>query len=538
MKLEYLYKSEDLTADFITYKMLQWKDDPFLWMCEQVFTVDESDRQSPIKRFPPKRYIKELIDAYFNSKILVVCKSRRMMATHVASALMLHQLLFVPYSENIIVSINEDRAKKVISSRCAKMYEFLDKRFPYPVLREGHEIRVSEMRNPSIGSTLTALPSGSDKCRGLTITNGVYDEFAFQDNCEENLKALKPALEGSGCRGMIISTPKFNTKFQELVTKVKKNAGFKELCPGLTLTQNDLNHNVIFLHYTSDKNKRSEEWLYRERYGTTPDGTPIPGESGVDAFTWEQEYELSFTVPTGKPVIPEFSKALHCVPYDEVGAFIPEKPLHVGIDFGSYSSAVFFQADSLNRAIIHNALLVEDEEFEAFMIRLRDFIAQEFPDCPKDNILLYADPAGSARNSQNTAAPAIKLLERFFKKGVRHSKSSPIDRARAIRNKFSKRVGDAMGVIVNPSAGIYIKTGGEERHGLLVEALTAGWIYKKPKEGKPQEEEPYKDGFYEHMMDALGYAFIHVFPTLYEKAVTFRTGRTRLPVRRKKYLRR
>lgn len=535
IKLDYLYEDEDLTADFITYKMLQWKNDPFLWMCEQVFTVDESDRDAPVKRFPPQRYIKELIDLYFESKILVVCKSRRMMATHIASALALHQLLFVPYSENIIVSINEDRAKKVIESRCSKMYEFLDKRFPYPILRQGQEIKVSEMKNPAIGSTLTALPSGSDKCRGLTVTNAFYDEFAFQENSEENLKALKPTLEGSGCRAMIVSTPKFNTKFQELVTKVKKNTSFTEIFTGLSLIRNEWNHNVVFLHYTANPDKRSEEWYHRERHGATPDGTPIPGESGVDPFTWEQEYELSFTVPTGKPVVPEFSQALHCGAYE---GFIEGKPLHVGIDFGYFSSAVFFQADSLNRAVIHTGLLVEDEELESLMIRIRDFIAQEFPGCPKDDIHFYADPAGSAGNSQNTAPPATKLLQRFFRKTVRYMKSSPKDRAVAIRNKFAKRVGDAMGVILNPAGGILIKSGGEERYGLFVEALQSGWIYKKPKEGKPQDEEPFKDGFYEHLMDGLGYAFIHVFPALYEKAVTARTGRTRLPVRTKKFLRR
>jgi len=244
-------------------------------------------------------------------------------------------------------------------------------------------------------------------------------------------------------------------------------------------------------------------------------------------------------VPTGKPVIPEFSKALHCEPYQQNGLFIPEKSLHVGFDFGAhFPAAVILQADSLNRAILHDGLMAEDEDLEAFMIRVRDYIAQEFPDCSEEQILLYADPAGAAANGHGTAAPAIKILERFFKKKVRSTKSSPVDRARAIRNKFAKRCGDAMGVIVNPSGGVHYGPGGSERRGIFAEAFDTGWIYKRPKEGKNySDSEPYKDGFYEHLMDALGYVFIHVFPTLYEKAVTFRTGKLRAPTRRKRYLR-
>ena len=67
MILDRLYTNEDFTPEFITLKMTQWANDPFLWMVEQVFTIDESDRGSPLKRFPPYAYIKHLIDEYFKT---------------------------------------------------------------------------------------------------------------------------------------------------------------------------------------------------------------------------------------------------------------------------------------------------------------------------------------------------------------------------------------------------------------------------------------------------------------------------------------
>lgn len=510
---------------FMAYKMQQWKNDPALWMIEQVFTIDESDSENPVKPFPPYKYLKEIIREYFENKVLIVSKTRRMMATHLFSALMVHQLLFVPFSENIIVSINEDRAKKVIQTRCKKIIEYLDPRFPYPTFKEKEDFLVAEIHNPTNGATITALPSGSDKCRGLTITNAFYDEFAFQKNCEENLKALKPALEGPNCRAAIVSTPRFGTVFQELVSNVNKDAGFTVIMEGLTKVRNQYNQTVLSLHYKSDPNKRADEWYHRERYGATVDGKPIPGCSGVDSFAWEQEYELSFTVPTGKPVVPEFEKALHCDKYKTLGGFIDGRPLHVGIDFGThFPSAVFCQTDTLNRCILHEGLLPEDMEFEEFLTLIEDHIQTKYPGCG-DNFVLHADPAGGYGNTQGTAPPAFDLLQKRFKKRVVTPKSSPTDRARAIRTKMSKKVHDSMGVIINPAAGVHIRPNGEERHGIIVEALETGWVYKTPRPGENYtSEEPKKDGFYDHLMDAWGYIFIALFPSLHNRAIEFRRG--------------
>ena len=137
---------------FVAYKMQQWKNDPVLWMVEQVYTIDESDSNNPVKPFPAYRYLKEIVDEYFKNKITVVSKTRRMMATHLFTALSVHQLLFVPFSENIIVSINEDRAKKVIQTRCKKIIEYLDPRFPYPEFKEKEDFLVSEIHNPANGA--------------------------------------------------------------------------------------------------------------------------------------------------------------------------------------------------------------------------------------------------------------------------------------------------------------------------------------------------------------------------------------------------
>ena len=533
---------EDVTAELIVYKMGQWKTDFWSFFVDCVQTVDES--RNEVRGAPPYRYLKELVDIYKRSKIMVVNKSRRMYQTHFWCAYLLWAFLFEPYSENLIISINENRAKQLIQARFKPMLEHLPKAFPWPQLDEKRDILVSEIRNPVINSRIQALPSGPDKIRGFTVNNLFIDEFAFQKNCSETIKALKPALEGPNCRAAIVSTPQFGTAFQELVTKIKKGSPIKEHMIGVTEVYNEFNHTVVSLHYSADPKKRpgtevGDKWFHAERYGTTPGGEPIPGASGVEEYAWLQEMELSFTVPTGKPVVPEFNKVQHCSTYTQLGQFMPERPLHVGVDFGThFPAAVFLQADALNRCVIHNAIMAEDEELENFLVRIQEFIATEYPGV--EDVRFYADPAGGYGNSQGTAAPAIELMKRFFKKNVQSMKSKPLDRARAMRSKFSRKVHDAMGVILNPAAGIHIRPDGTQRNGIMPEALETGWVYK---EGKVSDngtsEEIKKDKFYEHIMDAAGYVFIHVFPALYDKAVDFRTrGSTRKVKRKRRHLRR
>ena len=540
MKIDYLWSDEEITPEFIVRKMTQWKNDPFLWMIEQVYTIDEADSEAPVKRFPRYRYLKEIIDAYMENKTIVLCKSRRMMATHLFSTLMVHQLIFRPYSENVIVSINEDRAKAVLQRRCKAVYEFLDPRFPYPELKEGSDIRTDRMFNPHNGAQITALPSGSDKCRGLTITNGFYDELAFQNNVELNLKSLKPALEGDGCRAALVSTPKFATKFQDLVQKVHKDSDIRNRMEGVDEYRNELNHTVVLLHYKADPKKRTDEWYHKERYGSNPNGDPIPGCAGVDVYTWDQEYELKFTVPVGKPVVPEVEAKTHCEPYRR-DMYNGSRPLHITADFGHYNFLGFFQPDSLNRCLIHKAVLACGIETEEFMKLGLQWLQTQFKqNFEERNYVLHGDPAGGYGSGQGHADTAWDMMERVFKKKVQGRKSKPADRAMAIRSKASKKVGDGMGIMFPMDCGELISYENPEdnRNGLLLEGFQTGWVYKQPKEGEHYKDlNPYKDGFYEHMFDGLGYGFVNEFPATYDLAKERRTGVKSKPKKRKRHLR-
>lgn len=503
------------------YKYMQWKSDPWLWIKEQVYTVDEADYGS-VKLFPPYEYLHRICDLYFEHKITVIPKTRRMIMTHLFfSGILPWAFLFCENSDNIFVSMSQDKAKKAFRRRARKTLEHLDMRFGfYPELKDNLTLLSDKAINPDNGAELSAVPAGADKCRGDTLTNAAYDEFAFQTYCEENLAALKPALDGKDCRGAIISSPFPGTVFEDLC-KIREGSSFKQVMQGLSVTENQYNHLVIKCHYKAHPEKRSQEWYYRERYGTTPDGKPIPGASGVSTFTWLQEYEGEFNFPKGTPAISEFSEELHCEPYTKLysGGYDPEHTLDISFDFGSrYPAVVFTQKDSFNRFVIHNGLMVANERQSAFLERVKSFLNERFEGWESD-FKLFCDPSGFKETRGGNAEPEAIELEKFFGKRVinrkRHHK--PIDRVRSIDEQAAVKCGDAMGLVVAPDAGIFINEVGKEEYGVIVKALAYGYCFKQKKGLKEAGKkdtglELEKDGFFDHFVDTIGYIAVFRWP--------------------------
>ncbi len=525
-------------SHFVAAKMKLWRSSFWDWFCDCVVTSDESDSNNPVKHAPQYRYLKEIDTIERESKVTVICKARRMFISHYEHAKTLWSFLFVPFSKNLMVSKKENDIKDALRFRILAAYYRLDKRFPCHIeLRSRQHIHELEIIHPdsNFGSHILGLPSGSDQMRSYTATRVFLDELAFWEKRDQDLilDALKPAIYGDG-KASIISTPNPGTKFEQLVTDLNGDIPMRNIMTGLDVANNKLNQSVIFLHYSADPAKRSQEWLYKEKFGTTIEGVPIAGCSGVDEFTWRKEYELSFDFPKGEPVVPEFKKELHCTAYTSYGQFIKDKPLEVGVDFGSrFPAAVFMQRDSLNRLIIHDGLLPANENLDRFLIRVDNFIKTRFPDAKKINF--YCDPAGASRSGQGTAPPAVEFIYNFFKIKPQYRMSKPSDRARGIRKLASQLIGTAPGLIVNPLAGRYISGDGKEETGIIPKAFTTGWIYDDVKKDKL---EPLKDGFFDHLMDALGYAFIYLYPNLVTDKQDNPRFKIHLPQRLRPFLRR
>lgn len=496
----------DQTMAFPAFKALQWKLNPWLWIVEQVYTIDESD--GLIKPFPNYQYLRMICEKYFENKILVIPKTRRQMLTHLGlSGILVHQFLFKDKSDNIFVSMSEEKAKKAFRKRATNTLQHLDHRFDvYPKLRKNKDLLSQRAVNPLNKAELAAIPSGADKCRGDTLTNAIYDEFAFQTDCEENLQALKPALEGKDCRAMIISSPRPGTVFEEL-TKIKEDSGFTQLMQGLSMTMNELNHTVIKCHYTAHPHKRSPEWYHKERYGTTPDGEVIPGESGVDTFTWLQEYEGEFNFPKGERAIWEYDEELVCQPYLKIcpTGYMKEFPLYISFDFGSnYPAVTFGQPDSLNRFIIHDGILVYKERLKAFIARVMSELDEYYVGW-RENFKIFCDPSGFKGTRDGNEDPGAYEIEKAFGTKVTNRKKvcKPIEGIYALNDLCAEKVGQSQQIVINPAAGKFLNEKGKFEYGWIPKGFLYGYSLVKPKPGHAQQIIVEKDGRFDHLMDTI-----------------------------------
>ncbi len=537
MNFEYNWtETEAKDPIFVASKIHLWKNSFWDWFVENVQTTDES--MGEVRRAPAYRYLKEVHEIEEANKVTVICKSRRMFMSHYQFAKILWSFLFVPFSKNLIISKKENDVREGLRNRILSMHDRLDKRFPCHVeLRPRKDIHELEILHPDrlFGSHILGLPSGSDQIRGYTATRVFLDEFAFMEKSTQSktLDGLKPAIYGAAGKASIVSTPCPDTEFERLVTELNPTVPVEEKMKGVSLARNKLNQAVVFLKYTADPSKRSEEWFYAEKFGTTPTGIPLHGMSGVNEYTWRKEMELSFDFPSGQPVVPEFTKETHCTPYSTYGQVFKDKPLEIGIDFGSnFPAAVFAMKDSLNRLIIHHAIMPEFTNIDRFLQMVDQVRLERFPEVEEYN--LYCDPAGAAKPGQGQEFSAVQTIYNKFKKVPKYRLTSPEDRARGIRKLASELIGPCPGLIVNPLAGEYITQDGTVYPGQIAKALEIGWVYD---ENRIDKLTPKKDKFFEHLMDAFGYMFIYLYPHLIEKTGAAKLRNGKLVQKKKKTLR-
>jgi hypothetical protein len=168
------------------------------------------------------------------------------------------------------------------------------------------------------------------------------------------------------------------------------------------------------------------------------------------------------------------------------------------------------QKDGLGRCVVHRAIMIEDAEFYHFCDELKGVLEEDFAGM---DYHLYCDPAGASKNLQGTAPPVQLLMQRYFGKPVRYLFSKPGDRVRAIQILMSRVIGGEPGLILNPSLGEFVNKSGELQEGVMIRGFESGLIYEKPRLAGGYRSLAYKkDGFYEHLFDAFGYAFLFLFP--------------------------
>lgn len=446
-----------------------------------VFTLDPHDKKMPIKRFPQYPYIESMIETWEKEDLLLILKSRQMMASWLFVALMLWDAMFNKGRTIFFVSKKEQDAgfdsQLSLLSRALFIYERLPVSLQVPFKKT---LKPPKLEFPGNHSSIMGMSQDSEGLRQYTASRILSDEMAFQERAEQAYTAMKPTLDGGGAL-VGISTPNGrHNLFYYLVNDLQKGkkeeagsritgdltkARFETLCKGLSLRRNKNGFVVLALHHTANPHK-NESWAEQAK----------KSYSSLDA--WKQEQELDFNKTEGARVYPIFRSDVHVKQLK----YNPYRTIWRGWDFGyNHPACVWVQEEDGVLHVLHE-LLGEEILITDFADEVKAVSRRLFPGCTfKD----AGDPAGNFKNDK-TERTSIDILRQ---KGIRICmKKRPVkDGIQVIRGLLAPRVPDLKPrLLVDPVCET------------LIDGFLGGYT-------RDEDDDPIKDGYYEHMFDALRY---------------------------------
>lgn len=540
------YKPEGRYVPFKVAKFLQWRDNPYTWAIEQVYTKDETNQL--VTRFPDKLYLRVLLDIVRDPKhqVILINKSRQMMITHFfVSFLLAHTLIFRPKSFSFLVSSKEDMVEEHFEDRLLFTLKHLDFRFPYPAFIDKKAL---SFNNTKIFSKIKGFAAGTGKARGVTGTYGLFDEAAHQPQQAENWRAIQAIIQkkrrfidrggikyGLGNEDeakeqnklILFSSSEPGSFFNNLVTSIKEDSEFHAPCKGISYTYNIYDSCVVSLNYVADPEKDPETevgrvWLENEKRKYTQ-------------YDWIVEMEGLTTFPKKNRVYFEFVKEIHCANFDLYKTPSLDKPVHIGLDLGfRFPCAIITYTNPADgKLVIRQCILRENVLLKTFLrenvfLELDKIYGGRHAWKGLDN--WYIDPAAKASNGQGTVPPAYKEVKAYVGHSRVYYKYTLIKERVDVFNELLKEER----IQIAPSCGIYIPEDKNcddrsmVKNGVYINMLEWGYCHKTTASGRssdnPEDTDPEKDKFFDHMSDCTGYIFAVMF---YDKIIKRRVQKVR-----------
>ncbi len=280
----------------ISGEISRCKNDFWHWLTHWCYTRDEDKKPgtSPLKLFPHKLYLKVLADLYQEPGMLLVLKTRQIMASWVSLLFSLWQVLYHP-GMNILVQAKDERDAILFLERIDHTYQHLPEFLKHP---KAKQIQLQfQCKHYEGSSQLLGLPLGADKVRSQTVSYYFGDEAAFNPELKGCVTAVSPGL-GSYGKLVLISTAGFSYFWDLYEDKPEKGKAtsdeylfheqekleYQEIAKGIETWINARNKlRVLKLHYTADPEKDpardGAEWYRNKKENYLGD--------------WEKEMEMN-----------------------------------------------------------------------------------------------------------------------------------------------------------------------------------------------------------------------------------------------------
>ena len=477
-----------LTAELALRRRRQqerWKQDPWAWLCDCVWTEDPQDQQ--IKPFPGRepwaQYLRHVVTLYQDpdARNVIVPKGRRMYLSNVSIALRVWKAAKHPHQAIYVAAMkmglheNEPGTALELLQRARRVVERL----------KHDSIACEAFRGylyfPETESRIIAVASGDDQLRGASATDILMDECAFWGDLEQTYVGARPTTERKG-RIWMVSTVKHKSHFSEMrhdrvggVRTIDAQAPGRKrtvLAEGVIRYDNPVNRcTVLEIYPHADPRKRDPKWRAQEY-------------AGLSRAAIRQEYELDDTdVFGGTPVFDGV--------YDDIlmvrkGLTVdPKRPLLRSWDWGyRHPVCVVGQLYDSRQLRIFAAWMGENIDLEVFAPQVLRRFRERWGTHPA---LDAGDFAGNQKKGQGP--PEIDLMRSQFGITVMNQylhEDVPLAWLRRLMRETYR-----------PGEPCFMVDDHEDTEELR-RALRGGYVLDK--NGKPAN-----DGFFEHLGDGLKY---------------------------------
>ncbi len=313
-----LHQYNELSEELLARQIV---DDPLLWLTCGTRTKDEQDQTgNPYKPFPNRPYIRPLLNAFENERVILLPKSRTMMASWTVAGFMAYKM-FTRAATRICFQ-SEDQKRAIDMVRYVKILwdqslGALKRRWPLPRdFADIYEFGKEEFWLAN-GSSCIALVGNPDKLRSEHPTYYVADEAGLMTRFNSAFSAAM----GSKCLGGVCIGTAEPSQFFDLIEDGEpidwpkwegcdaprgwSMDGFRQPCTGLTAFRTPKNYFVARLHYSADPTM-TEERIEQIRQDQ-------PSEAH-----FQKEFEIKPYALQGQLVYPTFNRKLHVVPDKQV----------------------------------------------------------------------------------------------------------------------------------------------------------------------------------------------------------------------------
>jgi hypothetical protein len=484
-------------SDEVLKNYARYRTDPWAFLSECVYTIDEVDAKEPIKKFPAHlEYLRLMTMMWMQFKKLAIPKSRRMTASWTFIGLMLWDCIFHKGRSWACVSKKEEDSKELVS-RAEFIYNHIpENRIPkdlLPKMKHGKmQTSPPVIEFEEINSKIQGFPSGANQLRQRGFSGILEDECAFWADAEDSYASAEPTVRGGG-RMIMISSRAIEDKgfFKRIVFDQldSKDTRFPEVPPvkpshpmqGVQVWTNPKNgFTICELHYTANPEKRGE--VFREGL-----------KASLPIRKYRMEYEKSWETFEGRPVYEDFNENIHVT--QSKPPFVVGLPLLLGWDSSGLTPAVVFGQLQEDRLIIYREFVGAGMGAVRFVPLVISEIKMNFPQITDlgSQVVSFFDPAGFKRNEITEQT----YIQSMVQHGFSQVRPGPIS--------WNKRVDGVTALLVGLSKGLPRLQIYERDCPILVAGFKGGYRYSDSvSHVEPDKIGAVKD-IHSHVHDGLQY---------------------------------